>query len=148
MRRLIILPVLAAALAASGTVTTRDYVHDGLIAHWDARFSGGGTVRSDNTPWRSVPAAERPPLVGFRKCRGVHLAGGSFRGAPGRAVEFFDCRRVLMKAIELVLQDETRGFVAAVDSPGAVVSACSYWAGDPLLGIQDPNVRKIRDHHD
>ena len=114
----------------------------------NVRFSGGGTVRSDNTPWRSVPAAERPPLVGFRKCRGVHLAGGSFRGAPGRAVEFFDCRRVLMKAIELVLQDETRGFVAAVDSPGAVVSACSYWAGDPLLGIQDPNVRKIRDHHD
>ena len=43
MRRLIILAIMAAASASAGAVTTRDYVHDGLIAHWDARFSGGGT---------------------------------------------------------------------------------------------------------
>ena len=43
MRRLISLSIAVAALAASGAATTRDYIHDGLIAHWDARFSGGGT---------------------------------------------------------------------------------------------------------
>jgi len=45
MKRAIILPMLMATLGVSGAVTTRDYVHDGLIAYWDARFSGGGSEK-------------------------------------------------------------------------------------------------------
>ena len=74
MRRLISLSIAVAALAASGTVTTRDYVHDGLIAHWDARFSGGGTGA-----WTDLVGGRSFELHGVTRSAGKLVFSGTVK---------------------------------------------------------------------
>ena len=108
------------------------------------RMSGGfGILEALVEGWRSVPAANRPPLARFSRCAGLCFGTVAFHNAPGKVVEMADCEKAVFNSVEFIANVPERDFISVAAGPRPVVRSCSFRIGDGTWDVLDPRHRLV-----
>ncbi len=105
MKKMMLIAAIAAGYACvrADTLTSQDYVRDGLIAHWDAiDNAGAGTHVSNATTWKNLVAGG----MDLTLSSGGTWAEGNALKASGSALAAYGPTTITYKAMEALFTNE------------------------------------------